>query len=92
MAFRIPEELSGGEHRKRMADMGGTHILANEVVLVDRIRELKTLFGGDPTFAFVILLRGDPGHKHLFEYDTLAHAELAKQRLLDAVEWFAGAR
>lgn len=83
------EELYGSDRHKRMVDMGGTHVRADEVLVVGPVDGNRPIFGGETLYSFVVSFRGGPGIRHQFDYMSEDAAEAAKARLLDAVEWFA---
>jgi hypothetical protein len=90
MAFQPPFEKV--PPHKRMVNMGGTHVRADEVLVVSPVDGRKPFLGGETLYYFIVSFRGGPGIRHQFDYTSEDAAEAARQRLLDAVEWFAGAR
>ena len=91
MAFSSPSFEKVPPH-KRMVNMGGCHVRADEVLVVGPVSGRKPLLGGETLYSFVVSFRGGPGIRHQFDYMSEDAAGAAKQRLLDAVEWFAAAR
>lgn len=78
--------------RKRMVNMGGCHIRADEVLVVGPVSGRKPFFEPVTTYSFLVSFRGNPGARHQFDYLSEDAAESARSRLLDAVEWFATSR